>query len=112
MNEFATRWAIEDLQLRKLRSLRQAVVPANPFYSHKLAAVPKDPWAGIEDYRRSVPFTTRHELVRDRLSHPPYGSNLTFPLREYVRCHQTSGTTTVPIRWLDTQQSWDAVVDN
>jgi phenylacetate-CoA ligase len=54
----------------------------------------------------------RHELVRDRLANPPYGTNLTFPLEAYVRCHQTSGTTTVPIRWLDTAESWNHIVDN
>ena len=62
--------------------------------------------------RACIPVTTRHELVRDRLANPPYGTNLTFPLEAYVRCHQTSGTTTVPIRWLDTAESWNHIVDN
>jgi phenylacetate-CoA ligase len=57
-------------------------------------------------------MTSRHELVRDRLDHPPYGTNLTFPLETYTRCHQTSGTTTVPIRWLDTPESWSHIVGN
>jgi phenylacetate-CoA ligase len=104
--------AIEDLQLQKLRALLAAIVPANPFYSHKLAGTPNLALRRLEDYCPTVPFTTRHELVRDRLDHPPYGSNLTFPAQTYIRCHQTSGTSTVPIRWLDTQQSWDCIVDN
>jgi len=66
----------------------------------------------LDAYKRLIPLTTRHELVRDRLAHPPYGTNLTFPLEAYVRCHQTSGTTTVPIRWLDTAESWNHLVDN
>jgi phenylacetate-CoA ligase len=33
-------------------------------------------------------------------------------VERYVRCHQTSGTTTIPIRWLDTRESWDHIVEN
>ena len=102
------------MQLRKLRSLLEAILPSNPFYARKLAAcepalAPGEP-GGVS--RAAFPITTRHELVRDRLANPPYGTNLTFPLEAYVRCHQTSGTTTVPIRWLDTAESWHHIVDN
>jgi phenylacetate-CoA ligase len=104
---------IERLQLRKLRSLLEAILPANPFYARKLAAYGADkPLASLEAFTRIIPITTRHELVRDRLANPPYGTNLTFPPETYVRCHQTSGTTTVPIRWLDTAESWSHIVDN
>src|SRR5258708_1585523 len=101
------RSAIEQIQLGKLRSLLEAILPANPFYTRKLAG-PK-PVCSLEDFTRNFPLTTRHEVVRDRLENPPYGSNLTFPLETYVRCHQTSGTTTVPIRWLDTTESWNHI---
>ena len=101
------------MQLRKLRSLLEAILPSNPFYARKLAACgPALAPASLEAYARTIPITTRHELVRDRLANPPYGTNLTFPLEAYVRCHQTSGTTTVPIRWLDTAESWNHIVDN
>ena len=110
---FPTREEIEQLQLRKLRSLLEAILPANPFYARKLAACgPALAPASLEAYTRTIPITTRHELVRDRLANPPYGTNLTFPLEAYVRCHQTSGTTTVPMRWLDTAESWNHIVDN
>jgi phenylacetate-CoA ligase len=110
---FPTREEIERLQLRKLRSLLEAILPANPFYARKLAAYGADkPLASLEAFTRIIPITTRHELVRDRLANPPYGTNLTFPPETYVRCHQTSGTTTVPIRWLDTAESWSHIVDN
>ena len=91
----------------------EAILPSNPFYARKLAACgPALAPASLEAYARTIPITTRHELVRDRLANPPYGTNLTFPLEAYVRCHQTSGTTTVPIRWLDTAESWSHIVDN
>ena len=43
----------------------------------------------------------------DQAAHPPFGTNLTYPLDRYVRVHQTSGTSGAPLRWLDTQESWD-----
>ncbi len=59
-----------------------------------------------DDFLR-LPLTTKAELAEDQAAHPPFGSNLTFPLARYVRVHQTSGTTGTPLRWLDTQESWD-----
>ena len=46
-------------------------------------------------------------MVADQAAHPPFGTNLTYPLERYVRVHQTSGTSGAPLRWLDTQESWD-----
>jgi phenylacetate-CoA ligase len=110
---FPTQGEIEQVQLRKLQALLTAILPSNAFYARKLAACgPNLMPASLEAYTRDIPITTRHELVRDRLANPPYGTNLTFPLEAYVRCHQTSGTTTVPIRWLDTAESWSHIVDN
>src|SRR5690349_2823554 len=104
---------IEQLQLSKTRALLKSLLPANPFYTQKLAACGPGPSPrDLQEFRRLVPLTTRHELVRDRMNHPPYGTNLTFPLESYVRCHQTSGSTTIPIRWLDTPESWNHIVEN
>jgi phenylacetate-CoA ligase len=111
--EFLDRPQIERLQLRKLHALLAAVIPANPFYVRKLAGCGPDLSFGtLEEYSRIVPATTRHDIVKDRLANHPYGTNLTFPLEDYVRCHQTSGTTTVPLRWLDTPESWDHILEN
>jgi phenylacetate-CoA ligase len=54
-----------------------------------------------------LPFTTKSDLVADQAERPPFGSNLTYPLERYVRVHETSGTSGAPIRWLDTQASWE-----
>jgi phenylacetate-CoA ligase len=111
--EFPDRAQIERLQLRKLRSLLSAILPSNPFYARKLAACGSALSFGtLEEYSRSIPTTSRHEVVKDRLANPPYGTNLTFPLEAYVRCHQTSGSTTMPLRWLDTPESWNHIVEN
>ena len=113
MDRFPDRSRIEELQLGKVRSLLKAIVPANPFYSRKFAGLDlPSASASLESFCKNVPCTTRHELVRDRLDHPPYGTDLTYPLERYVRCHQTSGTTTIPIRWLDTRDSWNHIVEN
>lgn len=110
---FPAREAIERTQLRKLGTLIHAILPANAFYAGKLGNDLRG-WspANLAEFSQRIPFTTKHELIRDRLEHPPYGTGLTFPLESYVRCHQTSGTTTMPIRWLDTPESWAHIVDN
>src|SRR5262249_16838586 len=36
---------------------------------------------------------------------------LTYPLARYCRLHQTSGTSGRPLRWLDTAESWDWLLD-
>ena len=61
----------------------------NAFYRDKLATMDFDPAA---DPIEKLPFTTRAELERDQSEHPPYGTNLTRPLQDYVRLHQTSGS--------------------
>jgi len=54
-----------------------------------------------------IPFTTKQQLVDDQATNPPFGTNLTFPIENYTRIHQTSGTAGKPIVWLDTPESWE-----
>jgi phenylacetate-CoA ligase len=100
--------AIRRRQLRRLRTVLAAVATGNRFYATKFAAAGFIPLAvrTWDDYRR-LPFTTKTELASDQLAHPPYGSNLSEPVRKYTRLHQTSGTSTgQPLRWLDTEAGW------
>ena len=53
-----------------------------------------------------LPPLTKSELVADQAAHPPFGTNLTYPLDRYVAVHQTSGTTGPPLRVLDTADDW------
>ena len=55
----------------------------------------------------NLPFTTKSELIEDQQRHPPFGSDLTFAQQDYIRIHQTSGTTGKPLYWLDTEESWN-----
>jgi len=107
------RAAIEAAQLEQLRTLVAELIPANKFYSRKLqgAGVGFD-LASLADFSRRFPLTTKAELVADQQAHPPFGTNLTYPLDRYTRFHQTSGTSGMPIRWLDTPESWEAMIES
>lgn len=110
------RSGIAQIQLGHLRRLLAELAPANPFQAAKLRAAglgaascePRD----LAEFSARVPFTTKAELAADQAAHPPFGSNLTFPLARYTRFTQTSGTSGAPLRWLDTPESWDWMVTN
>ncbi|MDC0143001.1 AMP-binding protein [Verrucomicrobia bacterium] len=107
------RETIRAQQLEQLRSLIRAVRPANAFYENKLnAAGINDSIASLDDFAEHCPFTTKDELVADQTAHAPYGTNLSFPIDQYNRIHQTSGTTGQPLRWLDTPESWQSMLES
>ena len=92
--------------------LLDRVLPTNAFYGRKYASVGCASLpASLDDFRTRFPLTTKAELVADQAAFPPYGSNLTYPVGAYTRCHQTSGTHGAPMRWLDTPESWSAMTD-
>ncbi len=83
----------------RLAELLNQILPSNLFYARKHAAGEKF-------------FTTKQELIDDQAAHPPYGTNLTFPLDRYTRFCQTSGTSGHPLVWLDTNESWNWMLGN
>src|SRR5262245_30600468 len=92
-----------------MQALARALVGANPFWTAKWRAAgltAADDVRGWDDFAR-LPLTAKPELVADQAEHALFGTNLTYPMERYVRVHQTSGTTGAPLRWLDTQASWD-----
>ena len=103
---------LRSYQFTRLQVLLKAVLPTNAFYSQKFAAAEVAEITSRSAFEEGVPFTTKLELVEDQLRNPPYGSNLTFHSHRYTRFHQTSGTTGKPLRWLDTTESWSALIDN
>lgn len=99
--------------LEKLRALLAEITPGNRFQTARLAAAGVD--AGVQslaEFAKRMPFTTKAELVADQAAHPPYGTNLTFPIERYSRFCQTSGTTARPLVILDTAESWDWLLGN
>jgi phenylacetate-CoA ligase len=71
-----------------------------------------DDWGSFEDFISACPFTTKDDLAKDRDKNPPYGTNLTFPLSEYKKFNQTSGTQGKPMAWLDTMEDWRWMLGN
>ena len=109
--DFPNRQSIAARQLAQLRKLLGAILPGNAFYQKKFAGLDAA-LTGLDDFSRRFPFTTKEELAADQRACPPYGTNLTYPLEKYTRFHQTSGTSSAPLRWLDTPESWSWMVEN
>ncbi len=105
--ECAPREQIQSRQGRLFLSLMEKLENKNLFYTEKLnrAGLSFGDIQSSEDLQK-VPFTTKSELMETQEQSPPFGTNLTFPESAYTRFHQTSGTTGVPLRVLDTEESW------
>src|SRR5436190_3074787 len=88
-----------EAQWRRLAAKLPELRRENPFYRAKLS--------DRASHLGELPFTTKTELTEDQAAHPPFGTNLTYPVERYVRLHQTSGTTGRPLRFLDTAESWE-----
>ncbi len=102
----ASREAIAAHQFARLHAGLSLILASNSFYQRKLAGLDPQSISNMDGFRQ-LPFTTKSELVNDQNKHPPYGTNLTYPLSSYLRLHQTSGTTGQPLKILDTPESWD-----
>ena len=95
-------------QWERLRAGLSEIWASNPFWRGRLEAAgvrdPKDvrSW---DDFAR-LPRLTKAALAADQAAHPPFGTNLTYPADRYIRVFQTSGTTGLPLRWLETDESW------
>src|SRR6266576_4011743 len=88
-----------DAQWKRLAAKLPELRRENPFYRAKLS--------DRASHVGNLPFTTKAELSDDQAAHPPFGTNLTYPIERYVRLHQTSGTTGRPLRFIDTAESWE-----
>ncbi len=107
-----TREALEREQGRRLTRLLAHLDGRSPFYTAKLRSAGIEPAAlDLPADLGRLPFTTKAELVADQQAHPPFGSVLSEPLASYTRYHQTSSTTGRPLRWLDTNASWQWALD-
>lgn len=113
IDNFPKRHLIAQRQTEALQGLLRAVLPANPFYAAKFETTGAPQKVSLlgQFYDR-FPFTTKAELAADQRANPIYGTNLTYPPERYTRCHQTSGTSGAPLRWLDTPESWEWMVGN
>lgn len=104
-----SRESLEQHQWRVLHALL-GELRSNPFQSARVGGLA--PIDSLDTYRKTVPFTTKQELVADQAANPPFGSNLTYPIDRYTRYSQTSGSTGSTLRCVDTQESWAWMVSN
>jgi phenylacetate-CoA ligase len=96
-------------QLEKIRALVAEINGSvNRFYQGLLGAVDT---SSLPRFVSTCPHTDKSMLAADRIKNAPWGSNLTYPLRDYSRFVQTSGTSGPPMAWLDTKESWEAMLD-
>src|SRR6266516_3317376 len=110
---FPNRLTIIARQLEQFQALWSAVVPGNTFYTKKLVSAGRPRrLENLEQFAGIFPFTTKAEISEDQHASPPFGTNLTYPISRYARYHQTSGTAGVPLRWLDTEESWRWMLKN
>jgi phenylacetate-CoA ligase len=82
--------------------LLELVLERNPFQRTRLEGLGLGPRPALSE----LPPLEKDDLVLDQQRHPPFGTNLTYPLKQYVQLHQTSGTTGPPLRVLDTAEDW------
>jgi phenylacetate-CoA ligase len=111
-NVWKSRDLIQQIQERRLAEMLEAIIPRNRFYTSKF----KDAGINVAEIRsledlRQLPVTTKQELVDSQTQQPPYGANLSYPSTAYTRLHQTSGTTGRPMRWMDTADSWNWIME-
>jgi phenylacetate-CoA ligase len=96
----------------RLSALVRHIYGRNPFYTRKLDAAGIHPASlAFPGDLSKLPFTTKRELITDQQTSPPWGTNLSEPIGNYTRYNQTSSTTGNPLRWLDTTESWQWMLD-
>lgn len=104
-NESLDRVALEAHQLARLNGLLAAILPKNEFYAAKLGRGPLR-LANLAQLAE-LPFTTKEELVASSAG----AGNRTFRPEQYVRFHQTSGTSGRPLPVYDTADDWRWWID-
>ena len=106
--QFHSREELESFQLERLRELCTGL-QGNAFWAPRIGSAAP---SSLAEFRKSIPLLEKGMLAADQEAHPPFGSNPSHPLSRYVRAHQTSSTSgATPLRWLDTEEDWSAMVD-
>ncbi len=103
---------IEAIQMDRLNRLLALIRRKNPFYKDRLdkAGLGKGK-VTVAEFLEKMPFTSKMDLIWDREEFSPYGSNLSEPLANYSRVCQSSGTMRGPLAFIDTAESWSAMLD-
>lgn len=105
--ETASRERLCEHQFGRLKNLLEVACRNNPFYRGKFQehGIDIEKIKGLDDISK-LPFSYKKEFERDHQETPPFGTNLSEPIENFIRYHQTTGTTGTPLRWLETRESW------
>ena len=104
--------ALAARQGERLFQLLAQIYGRNQFYTRKLDAAGIDVRALRFPHDLSaLPFTIKTELMADQEAHAPWGTALPEPIERYTRYCQTSSTTGKPLRWIDTNESWQWMLE-
>lgn len=106
--ETAPRERIEEAQLARLKKIIELASRENPFYKRKFSGhgIRPEDIRSLQDMTK-LPYLYKKEIQEDQQMNPPFGTNLVGGLEDYIRYHQTTGTTGTPVRWLDTKETWN-----
>ena len=111
-SECEPRAALEAQQAARLAALLHHLRGRNTFYDRKFSTADIDvDRLTLPADLAALPFTTKAELVADQAASPPWGTALTEPLDRYTRYNQTSSTTGQPLRWIDTPETWQWMLE-
>ena len=106
------RQVLVSAQAEQLGVLLRHVYGRSAFYTRKLDAAGIDVTAlRFPDDLGRLPLTTKAELIADQAANGPWGTLLTEPIDRYTRYCQTSSTTGSPLRWIDTNESWQWLIE-
>ena len=94
---------LQRLQLSRLNTLLDKVLPSNTFYRQKLTGV-TTPVRSLEQLAE-FPFTEKSELI-STVDASDFANHHTFEFDAYSRFHRTSGTHGRPMVVLDTLDDW------
>ncbi|MBI5388070.1 MAG: phenylacetate--CoA ligase family protein [Verrucomicrobia bacterium] len=107
---FLKRHTLIGQQIDRIRGLLNTIIGANPFNTQKLETADMSyKIRDLTEFADLAPYTTLQEITDDQRANPPYGTNLTFLLPRYIRCHHEAGAG-ARFRWLDTEESWDTML--
>jgi phenylacetate-CoA ligase len=93
---------VTTIQEDRVGELLELVIERNPFQQARAEQLGLGPRPVLAE----LPPLEKRDLVLDQQRHPPFGTNLTYPLEHYTQMHQTSGTTGPPLRVVDTADDW------
>jgi phenylacetate-CoA ligase len=94
-------------QWDRLRAVLDTILITNPFHRKRIGHLSFD---SLEEFTERCPLMTKRMIVADRESNPPYGTNQSYPIENYTRFCQTSGTTGPPLTWLDSRDDWNSML--